>query len=107
MKDIRVTEEHEKKLLEMARKLFPKYTILPWNLQGKRAYDKGYIKYWKESDKGASFMHWFEFCMIHLATKLAKKGHNALSLNHYSNLIQYKIHPIDYLYTEFKKIKHE
>ena len=56
-------------------------------------------------------IHWFEFCMTHLADKMLQLG----ELPNYDNKLDYEFnsilqsswwesHPIDYLYEEFKKL---
>jgi len=109
MKSIKLTEEHKEKLLEMCKVLFPKYTFIEWNLLGKKAWDAGYLKYYKDSDKYASFIHWFEFCSIHLCEKILKPNINKMEFfwetNFYATLSKEHKHPIDYLYEEFKKLK--
>lgn len=117
MKSIELTEEHKSKLLEMCKVLFPKYTFIEWNLLGKSAYDKGYLKYYTDKMKYAKFIHWFEFCMTHLAPKICdgktyyifcdrcnshKKDLTEFSKEFISKYLQ---HPVDYLYEEFKKLK--
>jgi hypothetical protein len=50
-------------------------------------------------------IHWFEFCMTHLSTKIDSfKNDSYLICNgqSYDNAINSN-HPIDYLYEEFKK----
>jgi hypothetical protein len=100
MTEIKLTEEHKSKLLEMCNKLFPEYdfTLDKWKqcfvtlgLKSKVAYD--------------SHIHWFEFCMTHLYTKLIVDKYNYYSIsdamsNGYTMI--YDQHPIDYLYDEFK-----
>jgi len=106
MKNIELTKEHKSKLLEMCEKLFPEYKYISYDID---IVHPGFISMWKKRILGFHYngliIHWFEFCMIHLAFKLCKKDFNTLSLNTYSNLIQYNQHPVDYLYEKFKKLK--
>lgn len=115
MKAIELTEEHKAKLLEMCKVLFPKrnirFTVAP---SAKPAFKKDYISYDIDFATGDS-IHWFEFC-LELCQRLATtypKNFIAVQPNfnyvtvHYKfwNEDSSKIHPIDYLYEEFKKLK--
>ena len=103
MKPIELTKEHKSKLLEMCEKLFPEYdfTLDKWEqcfvtlgLKSKVVYD--------------SHIHWFEFCMTHLFTKVIVEQYGYMSISHAMSNGYYTIysnHPIDYLYEEFKKLK--
>jgi hypothetical protein len=121
MKSIELTKEHKTKLLEMCKALFPEMFV-------PTIQDNGYINY-SETGKTIDYddrIHWFEFCMTHLANKIINtywKCH--LNEKHYkTNLfeelsdfylstincdknikLKQQIHPIDYLYEEFKKLK--
>ncbi|HEX8586098.1 MAG TPA: hypothetical protein VF680_17025 [Allosphingosinicella sp.] len=101
MKSIELTEEHKSKLLEMCKVLFPDYyqcedeeynTIFLYNI---KTYMKDNI-----------YIHWFEFCMIHLSEKIYTKKGKIMSgyFNIIHNLNFTKKHIIDYLYEEFKKL---
>ena len=149
MKAIKLTEEHQNKLLEMCKALFPELE--------KKA-QKGY-KEWRKSHteeglgrvdgfwiNGAGMVmcsypidydyhkhllgtrsecsiHWFEFCMTHLVTKLRSCNyvpeqtpkqlneeyfHRKMAFYNFywdvSNHQMTQTHPIDYLYEEFKKL---
>jgi hypothetical protein len=104
MKALQLTEEHKVKLLEMCNKLFPEYKDLN--------YYKDYIGIgWSKQ------IHWFEFCMTWLSHKIIFNSNNKLSAcNHnHASLLEstmsifygekHGIHPVDYLYEEFLKIK--
>ena len=105
--------------------LFPEYE---WDFSFLER--EGNIKYWNNKMKNAEFIHWFEFCMTHLIVKLSKEfTKQGLSKadytnNQYPNWFSEKlsyhlnpfrneefeedvvfIHPVDYLYEEFKKLK--
>ena len=108
MKSIELTEEHKSKLLEMCKVLFPKYTFIEWNLLGKSAYDKGYLKYYTDKMKYAKFIHWFEFCVKYLIPKLFSEEIDGFTDNTYREWAYMNLeynNPIDYLYLEFKKLK--
>lgn len=77
---------------------------------GNYDYTKPIIKQHSGSyeEKYVEGIHWFEFCMTHLATKIF----NGLKLNlkidissYRGRIIQYEEHPIDYLFEEFLKLK--
>jgi hypothetical protein len=119
MKSIELTKDHKSKLLEMCKVLFPEYefdyepelygrgigqNIDCLSIYGKNVYEN---------------IHWFEFCMTHLCVKiynLIDKYNNDLFINMFHGSIlsftHFKesgdfvaIHPVDYLYEEFKKLK--
>jgi hypothetical protein len=55
-------------------------------------------------------IHWFEFCMTHLVNKVF---HNSMNYTYITEqheslitgLLRKDLHPIDYLYAEFKNLK--
>lgn len=125
MKAIELTQEHKDKLLEMCKALFPEDIfsfnnddgedgIIDRNFAGDNVpFEK--LLSWK--DEGSHF-HWFEFCMTHLPVELhryAMHEHNVepkdalriitTNLLRFEDFGRYEIHPIDYLYNEFKKLK--
>ena len=119
MNSIQLTSEHKIKLAEMCRALFPEYINLEFNNNNlcfltqetfdialefetsgvNKDYDfKVSDLYLEEYDIE---IHWFEFCMTHLTDKVFT---NDESYNNF--LLSFtNSHPIDYLYTEFQKIK--
>lgn len=132
MKNIELTEEHKSKLLEMCKKLFPKSKIqfindfyCEWSLFLITEDD-----YDSTLPKDKVECHWFEFCMTHLIVQLSKEftkqklSKSDYTSNQYPNWFSKKvsyhlnpfrneefeediifIHPVDYLYEEFKKLK--
>ena len=125
MKSIELTEEHKSKLLEMCKVLFPEYTTIPNDKNPKFLTinwftKQGYFIHLMDDDlKENKMIHWFEFCMTHLCVKiynLIDKYNNDLFINMFHGSIlsftHFKesgdfvaIHPVDYLYEEFKKLK--
>ena len=124
MESIKLTKEHKSKLLEMCTKLFPKNKLD--SLQFGTL--KFLINYYEKKDPNNSKItfggwdkiieiHWFEFCMTWLSHKIIFNPNNKLSAcNHnHAGLLEstmsifygekHGIHPIDYLYEEFKKLK--
>ena len=144
MSSIELTSEHKSKLLEMCEALFPEYTIY----EVQKANHFGRIvntvqgnkwEYNGDDDEPIDefFIHWFEFCMRYLTSKLDllyfEKIMNPLDPFHVSNKnknleypenwkelwenrpfekfnkicngSEYKKHPIDYLYEQFKQLK--
>ena len=101
MNPIQLTPEHKTKLLEMCNKLFPKEGIWFKILDGQIYYSK--------NGKFPGFsIHWFEFAITHLCTKLFKDLKLYLKIDIMSyrgRLVQNTNHPVDYLYEEFKKLK--
>ena len=123
MKQIELTKEQQNKLLEMCKKLFPEYKHVTFQQDAIMGagweYDFNNICFSDISEKIFDIklnIHWFEFCMTHLVIKL--KSYNHLKeasplqrLNFYnfywdvSNNELTKVHPVDYLYKIFKKLK--
>jgi len=98
MKPLKLTEQHKEKLLEMCKVLFPEYEI---TIHGSNIYINI-----------TEHIHWFEFCYTELAYKIFSNkelnfSKKADHLNKFYTeiLISWKNHPIDYLYSEFKKLK--
>lgn len=101
MKPIVLTKEHESKLLEMCNELFMfDFKII-----------KNNIKIFNIEGTHYTTIHWFEFCM-EICQKLAleykqiaiQNNFNYVTVHYkYWNDDKLKIHPIDYLYEEFKK----
>lgn len=123
---IELTEEHKEKLFEMCKKLFPEYKWENGNF-----FRKGHLDIYKWGTEMcpdwpiySHSIHWFEFCLTHLAEKVINpKGENDstirknfeeffIHMKSYSWFIQdpglresFAKHPIDYLYEQFKKLK--
>ena len=97
MKSIKLTEKHKSKLLKMCKKLFSEYVEIDFD-------ESGLLTLWKEKCPSTQWteIHWFEFCMTHLAEKVFIQDE---SLNDYLLTFNVSKHPIDYLYEEFKKLK--
>lgn len=108
MKPLELTEEHKIKLLEMFRELFPEYTRIEF-------YEIYNIEF--EINNTSNTIHWFEFCLLHLSEKIYKTfskiteednwygSHLNWAINTMYTKKPHKIHLIDYLYEEFKKLK--
>lgn len=72
MKPIKLTEQHKVKLLEICNKLFPEYNI-HWESFEENNLDSDYMNFlslYKVGNKTQESIHWFEFCMTHLAEKI-------------------------------------
>ena len=119
MKNIELTENHKSKLLEMCKVLFPEYTTIPNDKNPKFLTinwftKQGYFIHLMDDDdlKENKMIHWFEFVMTHLPEKIFKnpKG-NFQGINgrpYWCEKVAEsfaKVHPVDYLYEEFKKLK--
>ena len=117
MKPLGLTEEQKEKLLEMCNKLFPEYKFSwEYDMYGralKQDFNDVLCIFTKEK---AFNIHWFEFCMIWLVVKLRSfskiQEHTPTQLmdfyNFYWDVSNYRmtqVHPVDYLYEQFKKIK--
>ena len=94
MKSIELTEEHKSKLLEMCKALFPEYSLkTKLSITGNLLLGNGMDK------KFTNRIHWFEFCHEHLSPKVLGD----------TNLIfcgPNRLHPIDFLYEQFKKLSY-
>lgn len=111
MKPIKLTEEHKSKLLEMCKILFPEYLLID-------IHKNGLLVLWEELPPSRMWneIHWFEFCMTHLASKIIyslyiPKNANSdeggqIGMDKFNNTVLYypKKHPIDYLYFEFQQL---
>ncbi len=132
MKPITLTEEHKKKLLEMCNKLFPEYMkggnfYFTNHLHEPGEYESciedltkaetNFITYYcfgqklkknetaiEHYNKWFGSIHWFEFCMTHLTTKIYNVNITTYSPDLYRGNIIQNHHPVDYLYSEFLKI---
>lgn len=134
MTNIELTKDHKIKLLKMCNKLFPEFNEwrfgkviaegnledfynktkdLPW--KDREKYEQSCDFLWIEKDfkyehdddierSETWVIHWFEFCVTHLAKKVLKN--NYFRLTAFSNGVLFKNkQPIDILYQEFKKLK--
>ena len=134
MKSIELTEEHKAKLLEMCKVLFPEYSNLEVRDSMEdfcMKQDNLFIELNEAVNRrDCTVIHWFEFCNTHLLKIISENLAQQNSSKEWSgddkmfekwNIIDVyhkKIskgliswinheHPIDYLYKEFKKLKHE
>lgn len=108
MKAIQLTDKHKAKLLEMCKELFPEYSVqfgitqifLPLSGLG----SIGDVQHLLFHVKGTEYrtIHWFEFCMTYLVNKMGK---STAALYRILEEEETGTHPIDYLYSEFKKLK--
>lgn len=110
MKSIELTEDHKTKLLEMCKVLFPEYIEI--NLEINENYDgiQDYIQLRKKYEN-TTFIHWFEFCWL-LLNKILELNLSPIKISkiiHDFGIICFNqskwIHPVDYLYEEFKKLQ--
>lgn len=118
MNTIELTDLHKSRLAEMCEILFPEYTI--YGIQ--KANHFGRIvnivqgNKWESDDDDQYpvdefFIHWFEFCMTKLWIKINsllnhKTPEELMSMyNAFWNISNEKLHPIDYLYEQFKQLK--
>ena len=122
MKNIELTEEHKIKLLKICKSLFPEYYEIyfgEWDYNGE--FD-GYMYFSTETLSNPNILqiHWFEFCITHLINRLASKNIKTdiladcefedFRIKCVTEIFKDKIstdyiHPIDYLYEKFKKLK--
>lgn len=109
MKQIELTKEHKSKLLEMCNTLFPDYSLIV--LTNNKTIRFNYKKHPAYETWSKGTIHWFEFCWL-LLNKILESNSSPVQISktiHDFGLIcfnQFKwLHPIDYLYEEFKKLK--
>lgn len=135
MKNIKLTEDHKFKLLEMCVELFREESEINsiQNFRISNDYvlglsdhtlycenrdisDNQYDGEEVPEDELLDFytypiscfdinIHWFEFCTITLWNKLYLKLGNLELKSYYELLLNDLINPVDYLYEEFKKLK--
>lgn len=114
VKPLEISEDHKVKLVKMARKLFPEYIEIRFQIISKQLIS-GTLKDWEKKfvrvDEIMFTFHWFEFTFLLLerlmqldknpieAVKFIQK-YGMICYNH--NITQ---HPIDYLWEEFKTYK--
>ena len=126
MESIKLTEEHKSKLLEMCKALFPEYLEILWDSTNtdnpiftdddedlkykcRWSIDNNLIHFlekesWDDEENYLIEIHWFEFCMTHLADKILKN--NYFKIGAFSSIVLFKKnHPVDYLYEKFSKLK--
>ena len=131
MKNIELTEDHKSKLLEMCKELFCEESEINsiQNFRIENDYILGlsdHILYCENRDLSESHyeceevpeedlvtfenypieyfeinIHWFEFCMTYLSTKIFIHDE---SLNEFLLTFNVNKHPVDYLYEEFKRL---
>jgi len=107
MEPIRLTEKQKEKLIEMCNKLFPAERFLLWE-----------VPKWNLdlfSQKQQLKIHWYEFCMTYLCSKIGNSKRSDLERYFDESDIRHEMvtrqewykgyHPVDFLYKEFKKIK--
>ncbi len=139
MKSLKLTEEHKSKLLEMCKVLFPEYNNVKVkctfqgkiNTVSKNIYfdQSTNIMFFPKKEMGDvdpyityDKIHWFEFCMTHLITKIFEsfEEDDESFYNRYINngasfygvgtkemifgMLESKKHLVDYLYQEFKNL---
>lgn len=107
MKNIELTEEHKKKLLEMCEVLFPEYGY------PHIGEETNSILFTNKSYPTRSFItiHWFEFC-INIIPKYLKNNHGNLYFGLGSGqsileMFERGEHPVDYIHKVFKKLKND
>lgn len=110
MKPIELSDLQKEHLLEMCNKLF---------ISSKPIINKkGFIKLWQQDLSAIEGeylikIHWFEFCITILMNKIYYEFYKDMRGNwelltaetFLIKVIKYDIHPIDYLYEQFLKIK--
>lgn len=114
MKSITLTKKQKERLLEMCKVLFPEYKY--WNLHDgtcdlctENTLD--FAEKEKPEWNSWNRTHWFEFCSLLLTDKIFQKlnswqdGNGSYQSFCALCIIERKLHPVDYLYEQFKKLK--
>lgn len=125
MKTFKLTSEQITKLLEMTIKLFSEYKNITFETDsnvGAHTYDFNNILFSNEEDIKnhlckAESIHWFEHVHINLADKIFNSKYyptpdnspgwdiqNGLINMNFNQVWIRGYHPVDYIYTEFKKM---
>ena len=121
MKPLKLTEKHKSKLLEMCGKLFPEYEFKWKYIRSHNSGFYGTTLVITEKDKcrytsSYNEIHWFEFCLTYLLSRLAKFSMNVWNKGDCTetdieifkeeavvpHIISLGKHPVDFLYKEFK-----
>lgn len=115
MNSLSLTEEQESKLLEMCVNLFPEYDDFSMFHNGlEYDTDKQLVDFKLQDDNILHrieyiTIHWFELCVLHLATKLYNLNNRSeiSTIELYMGNIIQNYHPVDYLYQEYLFYKNE
>lgn len=115
MTPIELTQDQEDKLLEMAKELFTDYR---WYIEDSIVEQYHGINDDEiyEEEIALCKIHWFEFCIVKLYPNIQASmpktiGHSEKLMEEYGilwDICNYdftKIHPVDYLYKQFQKIR--
>ena len=104
MKNIELNKKQKEMLLEMCKVLFPEYVIYPADNDGFIEGEQwvGDQNMGEDRPVNEFNIHWFEFCMTHLANKVFIQDE---SLNDFLLTFNIKLHPVDYLYSFYFKTK--
>lgn len=106
MKSIELSGLQREHLLEMCNKLFPKYKRKNFNSWEFGEDDYGMIEFLMyEDNKKLKAIHWFEFCIMDLTTKIYNILQPSTTITLMRGHVAQEDHPIDYLYEQFLKIK--
>ena len=107
MKNIKLTEEHKVKLLEMCERLFSEHKNV--YLNDDDGFVENRIKISDNHYKTTITMHWFEFCVNHLSKKIFTINNKVMcGYDYFINNTRFtKKHLVDYLYEEFLKINND
>ena len=101
MHSLKTDNPHKHKLSEIFRKILPQYSV-GISMDGVLKFGNGFDL------KPVFEIHWFEFCLTKIPLHLKDKNGNLVFNGGSGTLILQKweeesIHPIDYIYSEFKK----
>lgn len=111
MNNIELTKEHQDKLLEMIKKLFPEFVKIEFCIDSSDYCQDEYEKclrlftYFTGDGQTYSEIHWFEFCIMDLTTKIYNLRQPSTTITLMRGHIVQDGHPVDLLYEQFKLIK--
>lgn len=118
MQQLELTEKHKEQLLEMCNKLFNDKSIYNFRILTLQFTTITVVCPQYYSNVGNPH-GWFEFCLLHIAPAIYKKlpkiqqadlnfmgnGYTTIVANLMYCFKNNKIHPVDYLYQQFKLLK--
>lgn len=124
MKAITLTDKQRIRILGMCIKLFPELGSIQFGVKERHGWSHNYLVFGIDlSDEDTHIIHWFEFMMTELAERIfnPKPDHPNRGLQDKMKQFFWQVniywwdtkngrasiynHPIDDLYTEFKKLK--
>lgn len=112
MNSIKITNTQKLRILFMCKKLFPEYNNIRFGTSVMTT-SKDYLYFYKiknEMQVEIINIHWFELCLTWISQEIFdndidRENKFFLELSCYIQVNKKYIHPVDYLYEEFLKLK--